>query len=271
MLKIEKNNIRNWIENLPKEGKITFTFEEIAKTFSSIKINTIRRSLTRFVKGGKIQSVHNGFYVIIPIEYALKGEVPPVFYINQLMEFLKRKYYVGLLDAAAFFGAAHQRAQIFTVITTLPVLRNSIKKGVAINYLIKRNFPENLFRDIKTKAGYVKVSSPELTAIDLIIYQSEVGGLNRVCTVLDELCEKLNFEEIPEHFLKTIPISAIQRLGYLLDKELEQKELAEKLLEKVKSENILFRKTVLKISKTTKGCAFDKKWKIIINEKIEID
>ena len=41
MDQIEKLNIRNWIENLPKEGKITFTFEEVTKTFSSINFKQI--------------------------------------------------------------------------------------------------------------------------------------------------------------------------------------------------------------------------------------
>ena len=48
--------------------------------------------------------------MIIPPQYALKGNIPPSYYIDQLMEVLEKPYYVCLLTAAAMHGATHQRA-----------------------------------------------------------------------------------------------------------------------------------------------------------------
>lgn len=270
-MKQEENyKIRNWVEELPQKGIITFTTREIYQLFPAISKRGIASALLRLVSKGKILSVWKGFYVIIPIEYAHKGVVPPVVYINQLMAYLKRRYYIGLLDAAAFYAAAHQRPQVFTVITELPSMRTTEKKGIKMKFIIKKNIPTSLLVQKKTKSGYVFVSSPELTALDLIIYEKEIGGMNRAATVLNDLAEELNFRDIAISLFDNTPIPAIQRLGYLLE-ALHFTELADDLLCKVNEVGILFRKTPLKAGKGSEGCDYNAKWKIIINEEIEID
>lgn len=263
-------SIRKWVNNLPKIGRITFSLQEIRENFPDLNTYSIARNLTRLASAGIIQSLHKGFYIVVPAEYALKGIVPPVVYINQLMEFLNRKYYIGLLDAAAFYAAAHQRPQEFTVIITLPAMRSTSKKGITINYKIKKTINIDLCRQMKTKTGYVYVSSPELTAFDLVSFQAEIGGINRVVAILFELCEELNFERLDVQFLKTIPKSVIQRLGYLLEFGLEQFEAANKLFSTSQNAGIKFRKTVLKTGKYLDNCEFNDKWQIFINEVIDI-
>ena len=56
-----------------------------------------------------------GFYVIITDEYALRGTVPQAVYLDQMMQHLERKYYVALLNAAEYHGAAHQAPMSFCV------------------------------------------------------------------------------------------------------------------------------------------------------------
>lgn len=270
-MKQEDNyKIKNWVEDLPKRGTITFSIEEVYKLFPSISKRGIASALLRLVTKGKILSVWKGFYVVIPIEYAHKGVVPPIVYINQLMEYLQRQYYIGLLDAAAFYAAAHQRPQIFTVITGLPSVRASEKKGIKMKFFIKKNIPTSCLIQKKTKSGYVLVSSPELTALDLIFYEKEIGGINRAATVLNELAEELNFRDFSISAFDNTPISVVQRLGYLLE-ELGYTELADNLFHKAKEAGISFRKTPLKAGKESEDCEYNAKWKIIINEEIEID
>lgn len=270
-MKQEENyKIRYWVEELPKKGIITFTIEDVYQLFPSIGKRGVANALLRLVNKGKIQSVWKGFYVIIPVEYAHKGVVPPVVYINQLMGYLKRQYYVGLLDAAAFYAAAHQRPQVFTIITGLPSIRTTEKNGVKVKFIIKKNIPTSLLVKKKTKSGFVFVSSAELTALDLILYEKEIGGINRAATVLNELAEELDFLNISISLFDNVPVPAIQRLGYLLE-ELDFTKLANDLLHKANEVGIKFRKTLLKASKESENCDYNAKWKVIINEKIEID
>ena len=141
------------------------------------------------------------------------------------------------------------------------------KDGESITKEIRMEF----VRKHKTQTGYINVSSPELTAIDLIENEKSIGGLNRVCTVLNELVDVMNLDSLDDSFFKTSPIPVFQRLGYILDHILEREDLAETLYSKIVTVGLKFRRVPFKINKPTDGCEVDKRWKVIINQKIEID
>jgi predicted transcriptional regulator of viral defense system len=166
-----------------------------------MNLSNIRNALYRLSKKGTIQSVWHGFYVIVSPEYGFKGVVPPTEYIDQLMKYLDKEYYVGLLNAAAFQGAAHQQPQTFSIVVNTDNLRGKIKKGVKINFVAKKNIPVRYIKQLTTRNGYINISTPELTAMDLLLYIREVGGINRVSTVLNELAEVMDFQNIGSDFL----------------------------------------------------------------------
>jgi hypothetical protein len=267
----KEQKIREWILNLPKRGKITFSLSELDAHFPQITETNKRVSLWRMVEAGKIQSVWKGFYVVVPIEYELKGSVPPIVYIDQLMHYLQRDYYIGLLNAAAFYGASHQQSQELTIITDKGNYRDKQKNGVKINFVGRKEIPKAYIRQKTTKTGYINISCPELTAMDLILHQHEIGGLSRAGTVLDELAEELDFNLIDTGFFSFFPATTIQRLGYILNELLGYKEIAEILLEKALQSGLSFRKTLLKPENDDNQSSYNKKWKIVINEEIEID
>jgi len=264
--------IRDWILELPRKGRVIFSMDELFDQFPAHNKHTISSAVGRLVEKKKIQSVWHGYYVVVPVEYELKGIVPPLVYIDRLMSYLQRDYYIGLLNAAVFYGAAHQQPQEFTIITDKKNFRDKFKNGVKINFVSKKIIPVSFTKKFTTKTGYVSVSNPELTALDLIVHQKEIGGLNRAGTVLYELAEEMNFDCISHDFLKLFPITAIQRLGYLLDCVLEYSDLASSLLKKTQEAGIKFRNTPLKPEIEKDGdYERNEKWKIIINDEIEID
>ena len=53
----------------------------------------------------------------IPAEYRSWRAVPASHFIDPMMRHLDHGYYVGYLSAAEVHGAAHQRPQVFQVIT----------------------------------------------------------------------------------------------------------------------------------------------------------
>lgn len=265
-------SIKEWINKLQQNGKLYFSMEQVTEAFPNIQSTGIRSALTRLSAKNSIISVWKGFYVIVPISYTAKGILPPVMYIDHLMKHIQRPYYVGLLNAAAFYGAAHQQPQVFSVIVQYPTLRDNTKKNVRLQFVTRRNFPANeLLENRKTQTGYVKISSPALTAADIIQYEKEIGGLNRACTVLNDLIEVLDFSKTPDSFFESVSTATIQRLGYLLENVVESPELANQLYEKALKANCSFQTIPLKIGKTTVDKATDKKWKISINTDIEID
>ena len=212
-MKQQEQSISDWINEKVLRGYYTFTIEDIQNNFPQFSKAYISTSLYRLTVKKKIISPWRGFYVIMPIEFALKGIIPPIFYIDALMSFLNKKYYVSLLNAASFYGASHQRVQTFSVMTEAPKLRNTAKTATPILFFSKKVIPEKFIRKHKAQLGYVNVSSPELTAIDLVANEKYVGGLNSVCTVLNELVASIDFEKLDYDYFALSTNSYISKMG----------------------------------------------------------
>ena len=114
-------------------GYYTFTLDDVRQALNRSD-SAVKASLFRIVKKGLAVSLRKEFYVIVPPEYRVRGIIPPVLFIDDLMVYLDRKYYVGLLSAAALHGAAHQQPQDFFIVTSIPALRPISAKGAKINF-----------------------------------------------------------------------------------------------------------------------------------------
>lgn len=58
-------------------GKSFFTKDDFKGAFNNITEGSQTVTLSRLVDGGWIVSPWQNFYVIVPIQYKLKGEIPP--------------------------------------------------------------------------------------------------------------------------------------------------------------------------------------------------
>ena len=263
--------IGNWIEKLQSLGKSAFSLDLLIQELPNYTAIGIKRSLSRLSAKGQIVSIYKGYYLIIPPQYASKGILPPSIFLDAFMNFLERPYYLALLNAAAFYGASHQQPQEFFVMTNLPVLRHTLKKGLKVNYISKKEIPEKLLEIKKTESGYLKISNPVLTATDLIQFEKRVGGMSRVATVLNELAEVIKPEDFNVFFIENTPVTALQRLGYILDIIIENKPLADALYEILLQNKAKMFRIPLKASAPIKGFSSDERWKVIVNTEIEID
>ena len=87
-------SIRDWIHQREIEGLATFTYNDVAGAFPDFAPQTLLNNLYRARKAGIVTQPFRGFYVIVPPHYAAKGVIPPVYYIDQLMAYLKKPYYI---------------------------------------------------------------------------------------------------------------------------------------------------------------------------------
>jgi len=260
--------LRRWVDRRAKSGLYCFTKDDIKDALPKMKQDTIRISLHRLRSAKRIISPWRNFYMAVPEEYALKGEVPQNLYIDQMMRFIGKDYYVCLLNAAALHGASHQAVMTFSVMTSTPSLGTRVKKETHTNFYSRLRMPDKYLVQRKTKTGLYNVSSPELTALDLVARYHDVGGLNRVAVVMSELVEKIDANKFDKEMLSYFPVSDVQRLGYILDCVLGETKIADALYELSKSK---FRKAILKISKGTEGAEMNDKWKIMVNDLIEVE
>ena len=267
---VENRTIAEWVENESFHGRYAFTRNDIDKAFPAMPKAQVTQTLWLIGKRGVLYSPWQNFFVIIPTEYRLKGVVPPMFYIDQLMRFMGRQYYVGLLNAAAFYGASHQRVQTFYCIVDGGPIRSIHRKGIDIEFHRKAQIPIGFMRQFKTQMGTVNVSSPCLTSLDLILFEQEIGGLTRAATVLAELVDEMRWSEQPVELLSSFNMPIVQRLGYILEHVLEEEQAAEELFALLKASGRPFRKVVLKAAKGETEYV-ENRWKIIDSQPIEID
>lgn len=265
------SNIQSWVNSRMLRGYYTFSKSDLRDFEFSISAEGIKRSLSRLERNGTIMSPWQNFYVTIPTEYKLRGIVPPLFYIDRLMQFLGRDYYVSLLSAAELNGASHQRAMVFQVTMSGASVRSGIKNGTKIEFHTKKEIPLQFTNKVKTKTGYITVSGPELTALDVVAEHNKVGGLSRAAEIVLELCEKTNWDGSKLQLLEYFKTPTIQRLGYILDL-LEQTEQADALFALMTKAGIKARKVPLKPEMQVPDEAnCENRWKIIENYTLEID
>ncbi|MBQ5464906.1 MAG: type IV toxin-antitoxin system AbiEi family antitoxin [Fibrobacter sp.] len=225
-------NISEWIHSREIRGKATFSIVDVKDAFAERPSKSINTELSRQVSRGRVQSVYRGFYVIVPVQYQLKGVIPPVYYVDDLMDYVGKPYYVGLLSAAAMYGASHQRAMKTQVMTVVPRIKASGKNSL-LDWNYRQEIPEAFVMKKNAEIGTLRYSGPELTAVDLVQFASHVGGYQRVATVLAELMDSLDMGKVDE-LLPFTTVATVQRLGYLLECVLSRQDQADALFQVLK-------------------------------------
>lgn len=150
-------------------------------------------------------------------------------------------------------------------------VRSGVKNGTRIEFFTRKELPMQYTNKIKSKSGYVYVSGPELTALDLIADYNKVGGLSRVAEILLELSETTKWGDDRLALLSYFKMPTIQRLGYILD-FLELTDQADALYSLMIQTNKSIRKAPLKAEQTVAAnMSANNRWKIIENYNLEID
>ncbi|HPL66361.1 MAG TPA: type IV toxin-antitoxin system AbiEi family antitoxin [Smithellaceae bacterium] len=258
-------DLASWIDDRQAVGLYYFTREE---AIQSLKITeeAFRKAAARLAKKIRIVRIRSGFFVIVPLEYRASGVLPADWFIADLMAYLEQPYYVGLLSAAALHGAAHQQPQQFQVVTTAPQRRIQ-KNNLSLRFFFKTNFDATPVTQIKVQTGYMVVSTPEATALDLIRYSRSIGGLDRVITVLQELGETIDAKKLLEASRKEGNLAYAQRLGWLMEKAGHTN--VEALSQWVTDQKPLPAR--LDPSQPAKGARKNDRWQLLINATVEGD
>ena len=263
-------SIREWVHNREINGLPSFTFEEVTNAFPSLSSQHIRNDLYRLRRSEVISQPFKGFYVVIPPHYAAKGIVPPVYFIDQLMDFLRRPYYICLLSAAELLGATHQRPQEFSVMTILPRIRMS--RSSSLDWIYRSSIHDSFLKKINSETGTIMFSGPELTALDLVQYEQHVGGLSRATTVIEELSEQTVWTGAAERgLLVPSTVATVQRLGFIMENVLMNQSQADDLYHELKTFSPKLNRFRLSTRKNDDGAVLNKRWNIIVNTEIEID
>lgn len=177
--------------------------------------NATRHAVSTLQRQNLLFSPAKGFYVMIPPEYREWKSVPGDWFIDPMMKYLNRDYYVGFLTAAAFHGASHQAPQTFQVVTAKPIA-NRDRGRARLRFLASRHVSDMATEDRSSKTGSFRLAARETTLVDLVWRQKLGGGLSNVATVLSEIGELDG-----DLLARLAPLrgrATVRRLGWLLER-----------------------------------------------------
>jgi predicted transcriptional regulator of viral defense system len=264
----------DYLKHLRSSGKSYFSLEEAMKSLGVSK-DAVLSVVYRLKKKGDLISPAKGLYVIVPPEHFKLGCIPAEELMPILAKHLGLNYYTALLTAGVYHEATHQKPNSFQVICDKRIRHKSELGHIRIDFIYKKSLANLPINQIVVRTGYLNVSSPELTVMDLLLYPEKSGGLNHIATVLSEIT--LNAKEVIRLAEKYKSKSWLQRLGYLIDKigqdsdkeNFTNRSVSEKASKYLSLQKIEFTPLASEIPK--KGYARCKKWKIIENTTIESD
>ncbi len=263
MSRIRSDSIGGYVESLQARGVYTFTRNQAAESASGSQ-SAIKLALARLAAKKRIVRIRRDFYVIVPIEYASKGILPPDWFIDQLMEFLGKPYYVGLLSAAAIYGSSIQQPQEYQVIVP-DFMRPINTRNLRIRFFKRSRMAGSPNRKVKSSTGSIRVSDPAVTAIDLVGYARQIGGYETVIPPINELCKMLNPDILIEAAKHEQNLAFIQRLGHILD-WLGEHNLSGQLARWLSTKEPAW--IALDPSNKKSGSARDSKWRVIVNTEL---
>ena len=265
--------LSSYTTELLSGGRTSFTRDEAIAALG-VTPSGFLKAAARLQRRGMLLNPRHGFYVVVPPQYLAWKAPPPTWYIDDLMRHEGHVYYVGLLKAAELHGATHQAVMEFQVVTSkrMPKIRAG-RSIIAFFYRKDMERVADALVDHKTDTGSMKVSSSELTALDLLRYCHVTGTINSIATVLRDLAPKLR----PERLAKLASVferACIQRLGYLLD-FLKQPNSATVLHEHLEKSKPLpwveLEPNRRRRSKSSQSVERDTRWNVIVRRLPELD
>jgi len=259
-------DLRDWIERLPENGRYVFTRAEATGASGGVSAAASKMTLYRLEEKGRIVRPRRDFFVLVPPDYRSAGSPPASWFIDDLMRHLGRRYYVGLLTAAALHGAGHQRPMVFQVIAD--GAEREIEVGrVRIEFHVSRRVEEAATLPVQTVTGSMVVATPETTAFDLVRFPAAAGYWSNIATVLSELAEKLSPAALADASAR-VAQTDVQRLGWMLD-FVEQCELANSLAGVLDGKRL--QPTRLSAADAADPALLDPRWRVLVNADVEPD
>lgn len=259
-----KNKGEKLLNAILAEAKTLFSLDEAQEKLRLPK-NYVVKILSNLVKKKQILRISKGLYAYFPpAEKQFGFNVSRI--MGQIMEHWHMPYYVGLLSAADYYGAAHQKPQLLQIIIPRQISFAKAKE-LGISFHVQKHFPKTGLTQIKTPQGYIWYSSPELLVLDLLNYEKASGGIDNVATVIREMMPFLKKQNLQDVALNYPVQAVVQKLGYLLELFDAQNPLLQCLQRSIKKNGA----SVVGLSSVfPKKGSFNSKWKVIVNAALEV-
>ena len=218
--------LTNFLDAAERRGKLNLRTADIAQELPGVSADALRQALHRQQRKGRIVRASRGsaHWVIVPLQDAQSGAPPMETWLDAyLSKTLGVPYYVGLLSAAEVYGASPQAVMVTQVMT--PGARRPVQVGRHRLVFLKNTRTAQMPTQWhETPHGRFKVSTPELTVLDLLARQPDGGGIARIAEILQRLTPDMTAQGLINALEAVQETPTAQRLGALLS-QLDQPQL----------------------------------------------
>jgi len=144
---------------------------------------------------------------------------------------------------------------------------NLHKGAYRIDCYYKQQITAACWEQRKSPAGYYRISTPEMTAYDLLRYPRACPSLDLAATILTELGERIEAERLAALTDLETETSILQRLGWLLE-TMGWDDKTASLAHRLQQRRRVWQP--LRTDAPREG-ARDARWHIIVNTNVEAD
>jgi predicted transcriptional regulator of viral defense system len=215
-----------------RSGKLNLRMQDVRAAMPGVSAEALRQALHRQQRRGRLIRLSRGsdHWLIVPLQHADAGAPPLETWLDRYMsKTLGISYYVALLSAAEIYGASPYAVMVTQVM--VPERRRPITVGRhEVVFHTRSRIQHMPTRWHETPDGRFRVSTPELTALELVQREALLGGLDRVREVLRELCASCTHQGLIDALEAMQEVPTAQRLGVLLALE-DQAALASRVAE----------------------------------------
>jgi len=261
---MELQTARQFVLERLQRGYFAFTRDEIDRTVGGGDATLM--ALLRLRRQGWIFSPAKGYYIIIDPQHQGSGYLPVEWFIDDWMHFAGCEYYIGLLSAAMLHGAAHHKPQVTQLVRNRRG-ENLHKDAYRIDFFYKQQIVAGMWEQRKSPAGYYRVSTPEMTAYDLLRYPRACPSIDLAATIMAELGERIEADRLSQLVDLDTETSVLQRLGYLLDTTGWEK-MTDSLALRLQQRRCVW--IPLRTDASRSG-ERNKRWHIIVNAEVEVE
>ena len=222
-----------WLDKRASKGRSLFSLEEAAEAAGG-KVEAARAAMHRAVRDHKVARVGDGFYVVVPSEFRDQGAPPYEWVVDARFARLGRPYYLGLLTAALYHGASHQKPMETQVVTDRQMrpFRFGDRRVIPI---YRKTWPTlDLLQERTSRTGPFRISGPELTLVDAVRYPRHAAGLDNIATLIREMDKGVKARLLARVCGQTGETPMLQRLGWML-RRFGRPKLAEVVLDRLKA------------------------------------
>jgi len=218
-------HLSNLLNTCERAGKLNVRGEELRAALPHISDEALYKALYRQQRAGRLAHLSRGadHWLIVPLQYAAAGSPPLETWLDAyLRKTLNTPYYVALLSAAETYGASPYAVMVTQVMVPRP--RRPITVGrhqIVFHVCARIEAMPTRWHD--SADGSFKVSTPELTTLDVVQRAGSLGGMGRVREVLHALWPHCTPAGLTEALDAQHSVPTAQRLGALLTMDAQNK------------------------------------------------